>query len=389
VENNISYGKEYKWHEICSVYIRDILGGIMKIKKIAISALMLGLILSLAVLPCSAAQKEIEKKSIIPPEVMTVLKTGIQTREARADIPFTIIQNIYLPARENLHSVFLFECKNADIGYVSSVPAQIDLPEKKDEEKSSFEVTPAKLTATGHAFLLFSKMEKGIPGELVKEVYIPYKFMDDGAEYDAEKVEFYSTGYPLPAGDYLLSMALCSQNLEKIGTQYCEFSLPNEKTFVEKLETTPIFFAKDIQRMQAVETRSEIHKGYFTYSILKIEPNISKVLLPEDNLDVFFYIFGTSTNAQGQYDIDVEFEVVQGDKMIIKYATQKYPRGPIISQPLPLIRTVKITSTDKDGNKTERTEQNKLDSGTYVLKIKTRDNISGNSVEKSIQFEVK
>jgi hypothetical protein len=361
----------------------------MKIKKIAISALMLGLILSLAVLPGSAAQEETEKKSIVPPEVMTVLETGIQTREARADIPFTIIQNIYLPARENLHSVFLFECKNADLGYVSVAPAQIDLAEKKDEEKSSFEVTPAKLIAAGHAFLLFNKMEKGKPGDLVKEIYIPYKFMDDGAEYDAEKVEFYSTGYPLPAGDYLLSMALCSQNLERIGTQYYEFSLPDEKTFIKKLETTPVFFAKDIQRMQAAELRSEIHKGYFTYSVLKIEPNVSRVLSPEDNLDVFFYIFGTSPNTQGQYDIEVDFEVVQGDKVIIKYAAQKYPRGPIVSQPLPLTRTVKITSTDEDGKKTERTEQRKLDAGEYALKIKARDNLSGNTVEKSIQFEVK
>jgi len=361
----------------------------MKNKNIAIPVLLLGFVLSLTFLPGYAAQEEVPKKLEVPPEVKTALEAGIQTREIRSDIPFTIIQNIYMPAREKLHSIFLFECKNAALGYAPTAPAVVDMTEKKEDEQSSFEATPAKMMAQGHAFLLFNKLKDGKPGDLVKEVYVPFKFLVDGTEYDAEKVELYSTGYPLAPGDYLLSMALCSPDMGRIGTQYYEFSLPDETKFIKELATTPLFFAKDIQRMQAAELTAEIHNRFFTYSVLQIEPNISRVFSVDDSLDIFFYIFGTKPNPQGQWDIEAQFEVVKDDKVVIEYALQKYTRGPIVSQPLPLTRTIKITTTDEEGNKTEKTEQRKLETGSYALNISIMDNISGNKTKESIQFEIK
>ncbi len=364
----------------------------MIIKRTAIPVFLVGILLSLAVLSSAAAQEkqpEQKQRVVIPKAVKAALEAGIQTREARNDIPFTIVKNIFLPARENVHSVFLFECKNADLGYAPVVSTEAAPTQKKEEEQSSFESAPARMQTHGHAFLQFNSLDNGNPGPVLKEVYIPYHFQIDGADYKAEDVGLYSTGYPLPAGHYLLSMAVCSPALDKIGTQYFEFTLPAAASFTEALETTPIFFAKKIQRMQSVELKPEIHKEYFTYSVLQITPNLRNEFTPDDNLDIFFFIFGTKATPEGAYDIEIEFEVVQNDKVVIRYATQKYPRGPIVSQPLPLTRTVKITSTDSKGKKTEKTEQRKIDPGQYVLKISIKDNISGNSVKKAVPFEVK
>jgi hypothetical protein len=359
----------------------------MKNKSYTCAILFAGLILSFLLAPYLVAQ-EGQKKSegepvYIPKQVKDVIQAGMENREARLDIPFTVSKHLYLPARENMHTAFFFKVKNSDLGFAPLTPAE-GAPEKTEAEtaETSQETEAPQLQSNAHCFLQFNQLD----GELVQEVYIPFQIQTDEASYDPEKEEVYTTGYPLPPGNYLLSMAITSLELDKIGTQYFEFTIPNPMTFTDTLETTPIFFAKELNRMSSPETKADIHKDYFTYAVLQITPNFDRVFYRGDNLDIFFFIFGAQPNEANAFDIEANYTVKHEDEAIIKFAGTKYD-APIISQPLPLKKTV-VIQTQKGDEVSEKKEARDLDPGAYTLSIELKCNISGKTITKDIDFTV-
>ncbi len=360
----------------------------MKARNLIIPVLLLGLTLSLLLATNLAAlnmagkpQEEVER---IPKEVKAVFEEGILTREARLDIPFSITDHLYLPARENMHSIFFFKVKNADLGFtpVAQAPAT---PQKKEEEEAppEAEAVPTKLQCDSHIFLQVNRIEKNQPGEVVNEIYIPFSFQVESSSYEPDKEELYTTAYPFPPGKYILSMAVASQDLAKIGSQYFEFSLPDPLSSPNGLDTTPVFFIKKIKRMSYPEIQAEIHKDFFTYSVLQIEANVDRVFSPKDNFEVFFYIFGAQPTETEKYDIEVGYEVYKGEELAIRFKPGKY-EVPLVPQPLHLKQTLIITRGEE-----QRTETRDLGPGKYTLSIKISDKVSGKSETKTIDFEVK
>lgn len=352
----------------------------MNTKTLTCTILFAGLILSFVLAPALVAQEGQEKKQAeavyIPKEVKDVFKAGMSTREARLDIPFTVFKYLYLPARENMHVIFFFKVKNSDLGFTPLTPAG-GTPEAAEEQAAA-----PKLQSKAHCFLQFNQQD----GNFVKEVYIPVQLEADASSYNPDEEGIYTTGYPMPPGKYLLSMAITSFELDKIGTQYFEFTIPNPATFTDSLDTTPIFFAKQLNRMSSAEMKAEIHKDYFTYAVLQITPNLDKVFRQGDNLDIFFFILGAQPNETNQYDIDANYSVMKEDEAIIKFAGTKYD-APIVSQPLPLKKTVVIQTQEGD-QVSEKKETKDLDPGDYTLNIELKCNISGKTVTKSIDFTV-
>ena len=88
--------------------------------------------------PCLTFQKKKQEEKpdviIIPDKVKSFFEEGIKTREARLDIPFSIIWHTYLPSQQNLHCVFYFKVKNADLGFFP-IMAEEKKPEKEKTEK--------------------------------------------------------------------------------------------------------------------------------------------------------------------------------------------------------------------------------------------------------------
>ena len=467
----------------------------MKIRNIIIKVLLSGLILILLLPPCLAAlemkkEKEAQEEVpiIIPKEVKSVFEEGIETRQVRPDIPFTIIKHIYFPAGQNLHTVFLFKVKNEDLGFSPIAPVSESPEKKKEKEKTqpALQEASAKLQANSNIYLQLNRLENNVPGELIKELHVQVNLQEESSSYEPDKEELYSLAYrPLSAGDYILSMAIASKNLEKIGTQYFEFSLPDAASLTDRLETSPLFFVKDMKRIASPEMESEVHKGFFTYSILQIAPNVEGIFSPGENLEIFLFIFGVQerlfdlelvswnwsptedgsyVEAKGQvkntsnkslqdveavvtfkdkegksiaqnsalidfnpilagqtspfavmeafnpeinsasiqfkfldgetiptseqqqrreYDIESNYEVWKEEELIIRFAPGIYD-APLISQSLPMKRTVIIKSESG-----EQRESRDLESGNYTLSMKITDKISGKSVNKSIDFEVK
>jgi hypothetical protein len=362
----------------------------MKIKNLVSPVLLLGIIFTLVLSPSLAAQKkEPQQRATIPPEVKSVLNEGIETRQVRSDIPFSIIKNYYLPdfpTRLNLHSIFLFKVKNSDLGFTSISPAPKS-PVKKEEKEQIFlresESAPDTLRAVCHIFLQFNRLENNVPGEVVKEVYFPIKFQVTSDSYEPDKEELYSTRNLLPPGNYLLSMAIASQKLEKIGTQYLEFSLPNEVSFTDRLETTPVFFLKRIRQLDNPELKASLHRGFFTYIIFQIEPNVEKIFSPGDSLEVFYFVFGSQADESAKHSIEVTYEIFKGEETAIRYAPVTYV-SPLIQHALPLKQHVIIKSEEG-----EKREERDIEAGKYTLVLKIVDKRSGNTVEKKVDFEVR
>jgi len=353
----------------------------MKRKGLIITVLISGIIFCAFSAPLSFSQEEQRTTVIIPPQVKTVFQEGTPSREARLDIPFQVTNNLFLPAgQQNLHAIIIFKIKNVDLGFAP--PAVIPEVEVQEEQPA-----PANLISESYVFLQFNKLENDGPGELVKEVYIPMRVEEDSASYDPEQEGMYTTGYPLPPGSYLLSMAVTSRDFQKIGTQYLDIVLPDPLSYADTIETTPIIFAKNIKQVATPETTAEIHEDFFSYSILQIEPNLDQIFNPQDNLDIFFFIFGSQVNPQGQSDIEVHYEVFQGEEVVINYAIQKYD-SPLVSQPLPMKKTVLVRTT-KGTETSETREQRNLEAGSYTLSITIKDNISTKTVKKTLDFEVR
>lgn len=372
----------------------------MNIKNLLSLGLLFGIIFSLSLSPGLAVPKEkkengaqeAQKRIIIPPQVKSVFEEGMGTRQVRSDIPFSIIKNYYLPdypARQNLHSIFLFKVKNADLGFSSLSPAPEEKrkKEKKEQEEQIFvsesEGAPAMLEATCHVFLQFNRLDDNSPADVAKEIYIPIKLRVESASYEPDKEEIYSTRNLLPPGNYLLSMAIASPKLDKIGTQYLEFSLPNESSFTDRLGYTPIFLMKSVEQVDAPEMRASLHKGFFTYIIFQIVPNIEKIFSPGDNIEVFFFVFGAQPDESSKYNVEVAYQILKGEETAILYAPETYV-SPLIQQALPMKQTVIIKSEEG-----EKQETRDIEPGTYTLVLKITDKISGFSTEEKIDFEVR
>ncbi len=350
-------------------------------RKGLITVLISGIILCAFSASLSFSQEEKRAAVIIPPQVKAAFQEGTPSREARLDIPFQITNHLYLPAgQQNLHALIVFKIKNVDLGFAP--PAVV--PEAETPEGQA---APANLVADNYVFLQFNKLDNDMPGELVKEVYIPMHVEEESATYDPEQEGTYTTGYPLPPGSYFLSLAVTSRDFQKIGTQYADITLPDPLSFTDTIETTPVIFAKDIKQVATPETTAEIHEDFFSYSILQIFPNLDLIFAPQDNLDIFFFIFGSQVNPQGQCDIEVHYEVYQGEEVVINYAVQKY-ESPLVSQPLPMKKTV-VVRTTKGTETSEAREQRNLEAGSYTLTITIKDNISTKTVKKTVDFEVK
>ncbi len=364
----------------------------MTAKKIILSLLMAVFIVCLVVPVLSAAgqkpqpkskKPQNEEKIFIPKEIKAALQEGLLTKQGRQDIPVTVFYSLFLPAQENLHAVFFLKIKNSGLGFspvgTASAPETANISGPALQEAVAQE--PALFQANFNVFLQFNIMEKGEPKSF-REVYVPSTAQIRGDAFDPEKEETYAVGYPLPAGQYLLALAVTSLDLQKIGTAYYEFTLP-DMALTKELDTTPLFFVKQLDQMEAPETRTILHQGYCTYSILKIVPNIEKVFAVGENLDILYFIFGAQPNEQQKFDIEVNYDVKKGEEAAIRWTPQQY-NSPMVSQPLPLKQTVQI-KTGED----VRTEQRDLEPGNYTLIIKIDDKVTGKSVTKTVDFEVK
>jgi hypothetical protein len=372
----------------------------MRTKNVFIPVLLSGFIISLFLSPDLTAlnknqeqQPQKTKPTIIPKQVKVVFEEGMKTQEPRLDIPFTVAEHIYLPSpSQNLYTIFLFKVKNEDLGY-----SPIERPgegQEKKKEGGKEEVQPAsvsaptRLQASSSLFIQLNKLENGSPGELVSEVYIPIRIETDSGSYEPDKEEIYSTGYPFPPGHYLASIAIASKDLENIGTQYLELSLPDAAAMTDRLDTTSLFFYKNMEEMSSPETKITVHKGFFVYSILKFEPNLERAYSFGDTMEVFFYIYGAQPVEGQNFNIEINYKVLKGEDVEINWAPQIYT-SLLIHQPLPLKKTVLITSTTKDGQTTEKKEKRQIEPGSYTLSMTITDKVSGKSIVKTSDFVVK
>jgi hypothetical protein len=343
------------------------------------------------------------QREVIPKEIKAIMQEGLATRQGRQEIPFTIFKYLTFPVRGGMHAVIFFKAKNADLGFAAPVPAA-------NQAKQAQTPAPATGTLEARLGLALEFLQPDETGTLKvsRDMTFPVTLQTESAGYDPAKEETYTMGFGLPYGKYTVAMLLSAidpkkgtADIKRVGVGYYDINLPGPDSYQGTIDTTPIFFAKTIEQMQDYERRPVIHKGFFTYSVLQIVPNIDNVVTAEDKsqIEVFYFVLGAKPKpveeAQAQppaqpqpekYDLEVNYEVQTPDgTAAIKWQNQTY-QNPLIDQALPLKQTMKIS--DEKGVEL-RTEQKDLGAGKYSLVLKITDKVSGFVVEKKLPFEVK
>ncbi len=379
-------------------YDRNTMEEVMNRKRLMLAVLLAAFVLTALVGAGIAQQKDSKtqappqekEKVYIPKDVKAILEQGLAARQGLTGIPVNVTNHLFFPyyrAQGLMHDVFELKIKNADLSFAAAPAAPAAAPAAKPAEKKetteAFEAVPAAdMQAVFDLFLQFRSIENNVPGKIVKEVFIPTDIVIPAAEYKPENVEDYFVAYDLPAGSYLLCLAVRSTDQKKVGTAYFEFTSPDASKMEGKLETTPIIITKDVGQMQTQENRTVLHRGYFAYLVLKITPNTTASIRAKSTLDLLYFVLGAKPNDQGKFALETSFEVKQGDKVVIPYASTVY-EAPYVSLPLPLKQTVKITS-----GTTEKTETRDLAPGKYTFVAKITDKTTGATVTKNLEFEV-
>ncbi len=354
------------------------------------------------------------QREILPKEIKAAVLEGLTTRQGRQDIPFTIFKSLVFPVQGGMHMVLFFKAKNSDLGYAAPVPAA---PAAKNQPAPPAP-TPGMLEARlGLAIELFQPDATGAL-KSSREYLLPVTLEAEANGYDPNKEEWYTIGFPQPFGKYTLAMVLSpidpkkgTVDVKKLGICYYDIVLPGPETYAGALATTGDFLVRSMESMPTYEQRPTVHKGLFTFSVLKIVPNLDNVVTDKDlipgnasirQIEVIFFILGAKPKEepaqlqslptqqeakpqQPKYDIEVNFEVHKEDgSLAVKWASQSYV-NPLVDQTLPLKKTLSIK--DEKGN--VRQEERSLEPGKYNLVLTILDKVSQLKLEKKIPFEVK
>jgi len=306
----------------------------------------------------------------IAPQVAAVMDADMPLRKNRGDIPMAYLRTLYLPFQQNqVYPVFLFQVKNADLGFTASAEA------------------PGLLKASHYAFIRVYRVENGIAGEIVKEHFIRFDQEEAQQGFQPEALNYYSiySGDFFPGGNYLLALALSTPDYAKISTSYVEFSLPDFSQLKDQLVTTPIFSVSSLQMIPAAETKMSVHKNSFVYNTLLMSPVMNNEFKASGSLDLFYFILGAKPDgATNAMSLQITYKFMKDGKEINKLAPQTV-NSPIVSQPIAL--TFTEVTKDAKGKEMERKEK-LLEPGDYVLGIELLDNVSKAKGIQEFKFKI-
>ena len=305
----------------------------------------------------------------IAPQVAAVMDADMPLRKNRDDIPMAYLRTLYLPAQQNqVYPVFLFQVKNADLGF--SAPAE----------------APALLRASHHVFVRVYRLENGVAGAVVKEHFIRLDLEENSQGFQPEALNYYSiAGDVYPPGSYLLALALCSPDYAKISTCYAEFTLPDFSQLKDQLATTPIFSVSALEMMAQAETKLAVHRNSFVYNTLRLAPVLNNEFKANGNLDLFFFIIGARPDsATNALSLQITYRFTKDGKEVNKMSPPTVS-SPIVSQPIAF--TFTEVTKDAKGKETERKEK-LLEPGDYVLEIEMLDNVSKAKNTQEFKFKI-
>jgi hypothetical protein len=311
-------------------------------------------------------------KSGLPKEIAAVIQEGLATRQGRQDIPFSFFKQLVLPAQgNNYYPVFFIKAKNADLGYAPAASGTGDME--------------ANLVAFFQFFqpAADGTMAPKMGGKSQVTLAIP------GAEYSAEKEDWYSFGLGIPAGQYTLALVLSTPDMKKLSVAYADVTLNGPESYEAGLVPTDPVIVTGMEQVEP-DQRPTLHRGFFTWGAIKFVANVSGEIATGQDLEVFFFVLGAAFKDPAAprpvLDLEVSFEVQDGEgKTAIKWAPQTYETY-FVNQPLPLVQT--LQKMDEKGT-VLGTEKKPLPAGKYSLVATIADKVSGKKGEARMAFVVK
>lgn len=302
-----------------------------------------------------------KEKVYIPPQVKKVMEETVKKGIVRSDIPFSIVKSLFLPAQDQNFLILIFKAKNKDL---------MLLPFSEKERKKGVDFS--KITSSKfNIFFWFYKSEGEYPSPF-KEQYVPVELSwEPGIKPD--DISTYTVCTILPEGKYLLSMAITSPDRKIIGVVNYNFTLPTISELEEKLALSPVFFIKSFKELPTPEVPPVVHKDYFVYSSLQLEPKLENVFSVGESPDIFYFVYGCSMNPSEptKFNIEIVYNVKKGDENVIKFAPTVFEL-PFISHQIPLRKEAGVN----------------LEPGKYKLEIRIKDKISEKELVEYVDFEI-
>ncbi len=313
-----------------------------------------------------------QDKVFVPRDIKALFEEGLASRRVLSGIPVETTRHLFFPYYASpglMHNVFGLRIKNASLPFAPD-PASISV--EKADMKASFDV-----------FLQFREIDGGKPGKIAGEIYVPAEIVIPAGAYQAEAAEVYFLGSDLAPGTYLMALAVRTKDKTATGTAYFEFTTPNPAKLGPDLGLSPIVLIEKIEQMPAQEDRTTLRRGEFTYLVLKIRPNLAEAIAPQKSLEFLYFVIGAKPDAQRKFKLETAMEVRQGDEVKIVF-DPTVMESPFVSLPLPLRQTIITRLGDKETRDTVD-----LKAGRYTLVVKIKDAVSGATVTKNADFEIK
>jgi len=212
----------------------------------------------------------------------------------------------------------------------------------------------------------------GLNGRVIAEFEdtIASEYTRDRFEQGQKQKSMYQRPVLVPPGLYRVDLVVKDLQSGKMNTLTTNLNVPRFESGA--LTASPIVLAKMIEPLAALPDAPQS----FVIGDLKVVPNVAHAYTTLDPLSIYFQVYNATTDqADSMPKLVTEYSILQGNKVLthlvdnagtsIEYASEQ--------------RAVLARRINLQG----------LVPGTYTLKIEVRDAISGQSVVRDTEFEIK
>jgi hypothetical protein len=188
----------------------------------------------------------------------------------------------------------------------------------------------------------------------------------------------------LPAGNWDAFVAIKekakdekSKTPPKVGVVHQALTVPDLSA---GLTTSDIILAKNIEQLQQPLSAKDQAENPYVFGPLKVTPTLDPKFPKAGELNFMFWIYGAGLGTTGKPDVQVEYNFMQGDKVITRTAPQILNAttlppewDPAKGHQLAEIQSIPLTT---------------FAPGDYRLEIKVTDKTNNKVITKNVNFTV-
>ncbi len=167
-------------------------------------------------------------------------------------------------------------------------------------------------------------------------------------------------------GEYEVIGIISTRDLKKMGSHKIDLKVPD--MFPNRVALSSLILYKKLKQLDEAPVGFKVYKNSYPMGMYMVYPLEENVVESNVNPRLLYFVLGAKTNKLSrQYQLQITYTLLQGDKVIEKYKPVVL-NNTVIDQPLPLI-----------------VKGEKL-SGKYSFEIEVMDVVSRDKTKKTIEL---